>query len=226
MSTINTVAVVDDDELQAETVAELLRDAGLEPLILPSPRRSLASVDELLADILPRASAVVCDHRLSPKQLAQFRGSEVVARLYDERIPSLLLTQFAEMDSDVSIRRWRHKIPVVLARDDADAPSVILESLQLCDQEIEGVVAPFRRAHRSLVRIAESRTEDGTEVLDVFVLQWRPHTAVRLPAECIPAALRVDIVAHPILIAQVNLEARDATELFFRDFEPSPGSGS
>ncbi len=222
MTTPKMVAVIDDDRRQADTVAELLVDAGLKPVIVPDPWCVIATVDELTAAVKARATAAICDHRLSPKGLATFDGAQAVAKLYDERIPALLMTQYAEMDNDVSIRRWRHKVPVVISRDDVDDPAAIRVSLDLCIRELEGERVPTRRAHRSIVRIAEWNQEDGVDVLDVFVMQWRPHTAVRLPLDCIPEEFRGALKDFPFLIAEVNIEARDSSELFFHNFEAAP----
>lgn len=225
MAPLDVVAVVDDDERQAETVAELLVDAGFRPVIVPDPRRFITNVADLVSAIGQRASAAVCDHRLSPRHLASFDGAEAVAALYDANVPALLLTQYADMDIDVSIRRWRHKVPVVLARDNAD-PVLFGTSLALCTSELNGDVIAARRPHRSLVHVSGNSQEGNEPVLDVFVMQWRPHVAVRLPLSCVPEPLRPGLETFPYLIAEVNIEAGSAAELYFKAFEAAPRPAS
>jgi CheY-like chemotaxis protein len=219
---MDRVAIVDDDDGQAQSVAELLRDGGLVPILLTDLRRPVGSVEDLIAAVRGRAESAVCDHRLSPRGLANFSGAQAVARLYEEQVPAILITQYAEMDNDVSIRRWRDRVPIVLERDEATDPTVFRKSLLLCSDELSGHFTPTRRARRSIVRLEARREEDGTEVFDVFISQWRAYTAVRMPIDCIPEALRPPVDARlPFrLTAEVNIEAEHARDLFFRKFEP------
>ena len=115
LSNKTKIFIIDDDKDFAKTVAWEVEDAGYEPVLIIEG--SFRKVDDLVSQISQDAYGVLCDHRLSGSGLATFYGSDLVAALYDRKIPALLDTQFYEMDRDVSIRKYRHKIPVLLNKD-------------------------------------------------------------------------------------------------------------
>jgi CheY-like chemotaxis protein len=216
---IETVAVVDDDLLQAESLGELLKDAGYKPQIL---RGKFAEVTELISAIQGTAQAAVCDHRLSAGGMANFPGAEAAAMLMQRSVPALLITQFVGQDADVSIRRWRPWVPVVLSREEtSERPEAITEGLTLCIDELVNGRRPDRRTQRCLVRI-ESIGWENERVLDVFLSGWHPSTAVRIPAASIPESLRELAQPDVSFIAEVNTEAEDAKDLFFENFTLAP----
>jgi hypothetical protein len=155
--------------------------------------------------------------------MALFPGAQAVAMLYQRGLPAILVTQYADIDADVTIRRWRPWIPVVLSRHEAaEDSSRILEGIRFAHREILGHRAPERRKQRSLLQIVDSDHEGGEGVLDVLVLAWRPLTAVRLPLSAVPHELSKDCKPGGYLIASVNTEAQHSEDLFFDDFEPAP----
>src|SRR5438874_2116408 len=119
---IHKIAIIDDDKREAE-IAELeVECAGFEPFVIN--KGHFNKIEDLTNLILGKAQGVLCDHRLSHSGLANFPGAELVAHLYDLKIPAILITQYADIDNGVSIRSWRDKIPVLLSRDEADASSI------------------------------------------------------------------------------------------------------
>src|SRR6185436_1812076 len=98
---------------QAQTTGLNLEEANFEPVIIQADHR-FERMDDLVAKLLETGSqAALCDHRLTPQGFAAFNGAGFVANLYDLKImPSVLITTYIDMDADVSIRKWRHKIPV------------------------------------------------------------------------------------------------------------------
>ena len=93
----------------------LLEDVGYEAVDVQPP---IESIDGAIAQIRSVASAAICDHRLSPRGLANFSGAELVSQLYASNIPAVLISQYCAIDQNVSIRKYRSKIPILLPRDD------------------------------------------------------------------------------------------------------------
>lgn len=218
------VAIIDDDENAADSLSVLVEDAGLEAIVIPG---RFADVAAAAFQIAEKANAALCDHRLSPRGYAQFNGANLVADLYDKRFPAVLVTQFLGIDQDVSIRKWRRKIPVLLGRDDADSQK-IAEALDVCRKELAGQPAPNRKAWRSLIRVVAKDKEGGQDVLDAIIPAWQPKEAVRFPMDIIPSQLRslfpngthMDLSIR--LFAKVNIGAENARDLFLFDFERAP----
>ena len=212
------VAVIDDDREQAQAVSVLLDDAGFRSIVVSGP---FIRVPDLVAAVRSNATAAICDHRLSSGGFATFLGAEAVSQLIEAGVPAVLLTQFADTDSDVSIRRWRAHIPVVMSRADAD-PDRLLEAIAQTKDEMDGNIPVARRAQRALLNIVGQEDVAGETTFDVFVTQWRPHTAIRLPASIIPAELRSTLTVGSVVLADVNIDAEDASELYFKKFAPAP----
>lgn len=213
---IRRVAIVDDNLHDARVMRELVLDAGFEPVVLDSP---FGDIHDLLRNVGERADAAICDHRL--RGLAHFSGAQAVASLVAQNVPALLVTQYVDTDADVSIRRWRYGVPVLLDRGDAD-PDRLRQGLDDCAREIQGFYAPGRRPRRTLIQIDETANESGEPVVDTRVLSWNPHRAVRFPLSLVPADLRRLVVPGAFLIAMVNIGAERAQDLYFKDFERAP----
>lgn len=127
------IAIVDDDINDAETAKLELSDDGFEGVVISGDHHFYEP--EQLAEIIEsQADAAICDHRLRPGGLADFDGAELAATLFERKIPAVLITQYY-MDSDVSIRRWRRKVPVLMRRADID-PVRVKRGLSRCRAEI------------------------------------------------------------------------------------------
>ncbi|MBK1988551.1 hypothetical protein A0J48_013550 [Sphaerospermopsis aphanizomenoides BCCUSP55] len=215
------IAIVDDQKDLAETTAWDLEEAGYQPLILED--KQFDNVNELVSLIREQAQGAVCDHRLSNYGFANFYGSELVAALYDQKIPSVLITKYTEMDTSFSIRKWRHKIPVLLSREEADA-STISKGIEICKSELCGKIPSTRKSRRTIVRITNIDEEAHESVVDAFVPSWNPHRAVRFPASLIPENLRDLLKPNRTirLFAHVNTSAEKSDDLYFEKFELAP----
>ena len=68
--------------------------------------------------------------------------------------------------------------------------------------------------------------QKGTKkVAKVVMSQWDPHSEVGFPLDIVPAGLRASVQPGKMLIAQVNIEADRAEDLFFIKFElPDPNA--
>lgn len=219
LAQIKRVGVIDDDEDQAYAIGELLNDMGLKPHIV---RGQFETPTELVEQTIGVVDAIVCDHRLSDYGMARFYGAEAVAEYFQRNVPSVLMTQYQTTDSNVSIRRWREWIPSVLSRQDtAQSGAPLVHGLDRCLQELSGHIPSDRRTYRSMIEVA-AIGEETEQVADVFISNWRPLEAIRIPTSIIPAHLRRDLQVGTFLIARVNTGTTLAADLFFTDFELAP----
>jgi ActR/RegA family two-component response regulator len=213
------IAIVDDDKSLAETTAWDVEEAGYQPFLLKNEH--FHNVNELASLIIENSQGAVCDHRLSNSGFANFFGAELVAALYDRKFPSLLITQYTEMDTSFSIRKWRHKIPVLLSREEADA-STISRGIEVCKSELYGKIPSTRKSRRTIVSITNIDQESGEMVVDAFVPSWNPYQAVRFPASLVPEHLRDILKPDVYLFAHVNTGAEKSDDLYFEKFELAP----
>jgi hypothetical protein len=209
------VAIIDDDQ-EAIQIAEVeVIEAGFTPLIIPGP---IESCHGLAISLSSKADGVLCDHRLGYSGFASFMGAELVANLFDLKIPAILVTQYTDIDKDVSIRKWRHKIPVLLSRDETSAQR-IKDGLTECKNELGGMVRQDRKPYRTLIRIETIGNESGESVIDAVIPSWNPHRAVRFPLSLLNEEIRQQVKPLTRLIASVNIGADRSEDLFFDRFE-------
>ncbi len=213
------IAIIDDDKNLADVTAWEVEEAGYEPFFLKN--KQFHNVNDLVLLIRENAQAAVCDHRLMNSGFANFSGAELVANLYDWKFPSLLITQYTEMDTSFSIRKWRHKIPVLLSREEADAAS-IAKGIEDCTLELSGKIPSTRKPRRTIVRIIHIDEESHERVVDAFVPAWNPHKAVRFPASLMTDNIRVVLKPNIRLFAYVNTGAEKSDDLYFENFELAP----
>ena len=219
------VAIINDDPSDRDVWSMQIEEAGFTPLVIEQPvGRAFESVHELIEQVEGRASWAVCDHRLSPRGMAQFTGAEAVASLNERRkTPALLVTTWNKIDVDVSIRRYRTHVPILLSADEFQDPDIIRQQLKACsDEVIAGVVPAHRVALRTLLRIEELSTESGVDVVDAVIPGWNPNTKVRFPLELIDEALRHHASQGSYFVALVNRGAQSEEELFLERFELAP----
>ncbi len=218
----NRIVVIDDEKDFVSAFEWEIEEAGYEPfsIVVDGSFKKLA---ELISCIPTDTYAVLCDHRLSKTTgFAGFHGSDLVAALYDQKVPALLDTQYYDMDSDVSIRKCRHKIPVLLDKDNVSALT-IKEGIKLCLSELNGTFSTNRKSYRNIIRIVDISKESREDVVDVIIPSWNPNKAVRLPSSLICEwILEFEPVIGTRLIANVNSGAKNSEDLYFTNFEIAP----
>jgi hypothetical protein len=216
----NKIVIIDDEKDFAETAAWEVEYAGYDPFLIIDG--SFNKIDDLVSQIPEDTYGVLCDHRLGKSGLASFYGSDLVAALYDRKIPALLDTQFYDMDSDVSIRKQRHKIPVLLNKDNVVA-STIEEGMKICLLELNGNVSSDRKSYKNIVRIIDIDQKSHEQVVDVIIPSWNPYKAVRLPSSLIREwILDFQPTKGVRLIANVNSGAQNPEDLYFTNFKIAP----
>jgi len=212
-----SIGIVDDDPGDADVRKYQIEEAGARPVLF---EKGFTGIENLISTI--RASGVegvICDHRLTVRNYAPFNGAEAVARLFEAKIPAVLISKYAQIDVDAHIRPYRERIPVLLSKDDLD-PEALIAGLTKCKSEMAGTIPPSRRSRRTLVRIDEFDKE--RDIVDAFIPAWNPNQAVRFPLSIIPESHRTNLKRDDRFFAKVNTDAASAEELFFRDFEPAP----
>ena len=217
------VAIVDDDEDQREVMALRVKKEGFKPkLITKDDSGHFATIDQLI-DKISTSDLVLCDHKLSHGNFANFYGSQLVAALYYIGKPAILITQYTDTPPDEEyILRYRRKLPTVLSRDKSD--EVLFDQLfKNAANELKGNPPVHRKPHRVFLKI-DDIYGDGNHTKNViaFVPDWRADRAVSFPMDLISETIRDKAVAGAYLIAQVNTGALDANDLFFSDFEMPP----
>ena len=217
---IHAVAILDDDENEAEAIAIQLEDVGLESrLVRPDGLGLGACVEEMRE----RGDAAICDHWLRRGLDVDFNGAQVAAALNDLACPAILLTSFL-MDAGVTIRPHRPSVPSLLSRDEAEDTGQILEALAFTISERKHGRGPTRATYRVPVSIERVLRDEGKDVADGIVGSWRLEQAVRFPLSLLaePWCTRPRDAEGRIFFAQVNIGALRPEDLFFEAFEAGP----
>lgn len=210
--------ILDDDPDSRTSLALLAGHVGMSAKpVASAPLSADAFVKAVKAD----DGMVITDLRLSESWPGlSFDGAEIASLCYRQGIPAVLVSHFAEVDSDSVIRPHRRNIPSVVPADEIDG-TVLSGALKLCRDEISGTFARSRRPWRALVRVEEvGRTIGDTTLVGVVVPEWHPHELVRLPISMMPAELRAKVTPGMRCFASVNTDAESRAELFFDEWEP------
>ncbi|MFD5825510.1 hypothetical protein [Lentzea sp. NPDC060358] len=217
------VAVLDDNAKAANALRWLVDEAGFDPILIkPNPR----GVEEMVKEIVEKAAAAISDHRLGHAGPISYSGAEVVARANVVRIPAILITSYANSDENTTIRQWRSGIPQMLNRgSEGNSPDLITQALAIADDERRGIYLPQRKAYRTVVRVEDTRDGPDGLIAEVVVTAWRPQQTVSIPVSLIGDLVKgipPRRLKRRRFMAEVNIYAETAGELFFREFEPAP----
>lgn len=216
------IAIVDDDPQCRESLAFLVEDAGFEPEVIVG---KFGNEKQRLVDLIREKDifGVISDHRLSHGHLANFFGSELLASLYDAKIPSILITQFLDIDADTSIRKFRDKLPAVIGRG-TQSPELISQLLEFSQKElVDGRVAS-RKPHRALIRVDDwaSATQEG--IVEGVITNWSSEIKVKFPIELISVKVMQQLSSTSVnrLMAFVNTGASNQKDIFITDIHIAP----
>lgn len=216
----NKIVIIDDEKDFAETAAWEVEDAGYEPVLIFEG--SFKEVNDLILQIPENTYGVICDNRLGKSGLASFDGADLVAALYDRKIPAILNTQYYDADKIVPIRKNRHKIPVLLSKEDLDE-STIEAGMKTCLDEFNGIFSHGRKPYRNIVRITDFDEKYKEDVVDVIIPSWKPDRSVPLQLSSIREwILDFEPKIGMRLIANVNTGAENPEDLYFTNFEIAP----
>jgi hypothetical protein len=186
----------------------------------------IVSTDSLLGFLAGKVTGVVCDHTLSQYgNYSQISGAECVAALVRGKTPAVLITSFP-VDDDPVLKSFNGDIPCLLDKQDAYDPLLLRNALERCRLEISGSPSLQRKPHRTLIRIEGLGTADGIDVIEAILPQWSNKILVHFPVSLLPTGLPEKLKSGLHLIANVNIGAEKARELFFKDFSLAPEPGS
>lgn len=206
------VAIVDDNDDSRETLRDELEDYHYVPEPLQGPFDTL---DSLVNTVRAKADVAICDHHLF-SNYAGFYGAEAVARLYESRLPAVLVTAWSKANLQ-EIRPFRRHIPVLLTPEQAEIER-IAQGWDVCRNEFKGHFLPSRRPWQTLVQIEDVHGQD----VFVTVPGWRSDEVIRLPREAIKKELEPYVKPGGRLFAMVNKGAEQQADLFFEDFHYRP----
>lgn len=206
------VVVIDDDDDGRETIIDSLGDHDYEGF--PIVGRFGNDIERLLSEIeASNPRFVICDHRLTAKQFANFSGLQVVEALIARKRPAMLLTTFQEGERIV-LRAARPRVPVIKGRDRFRIEEVPL-LFDIVRQEIAEQPVASRRPHRVLLRIEAVREAE----VDVVVPSWNRDHAFALPKLLLGEGVRGMVKAGDYLLGDVNIGATSEEELYFANVD-------
>lgn len=213
----DVIGVVDDIPDDAEMTIDLLVEAGFQPVFVELEADAEVLIERLRASV----RAVVCDHRL--RQKVHYSGAEVVARCMSVQLPAVLITTYANTADSASIQRFKASIPEVLRRGSGSSPKALRLALDVANKETQGEYTAERKPYRTVVRVASLEDADQTYA-EVFVSAWSPDEALRIPLEIITGETGVpaDGIVGRRFLADVNIYARSADEVYLKNFEVLP----
>lgn len=215
---IHRVAIIDDDDDWRDQLCWLVEDGGYEPICLTGPYGN--DLNRLVDEAAKAADLVLCDYNLAPSGLAQFKGALVVEELYRRRKPSALVTSFRTEATELIYKR--RSIPKIIDRDQF-APEGILPLFEGCLMEFANNPPSERRAHRTLIHVAEIKDEGTTSAKVIaFLPAWNSERAVSFPLDLVDAPVRSLVRKGGWLLAYVNIGASIEEDLFYLDFQIAP----
>lgn len=206
---ISRIHIIDDNEVFRGTLEDTIVDSDFEPL----QQNGAHNIEEFLRENVGHNDAIVTDHHLMKGSYFPVNGAEITFMCYDKKIPSLLVTKYETYISD--IRRFRHKIPVILNPEDFE-PDTLIQGLEICINEFNGKVRADRKGWRTLLRI------DSTDEAHIYVLipAWNPNEIVMLNKADLPSEIVKIAVTDHRLHAVVNVGAELSKDLYFTQWEP------
>lgn len=212
------IAIVDDDPEIRRSYGYSVVDLGIEAVPEEGP---LPPLDLFVPQLKAKAHAAICDHHFTIKNYATYRGAQLVARCYRERLPAVLCTKW----DNAARNQFRHllpEIPAVLNPAEL-GPETIRESLELCADEFEGKFRSNRKAWRVLIEVEDvDRSEQAANnTTYVVVPAWNRHEVICIPNSGLPEFIATKAIAGRRFHAQVNLGAESEADLYFQNWEDS-----
>lgn len=209
---IHRVVVIDDDEESRQSLAYMLEDMEIEPVLQTEPLPD--NPQATLGTLVKLADAMLSDYRLRKKHnYSPFDGDRLVAAANESGFPAVLCTSYT--DSDVTMyRSLRRYIPALLSADDY-SPDRLVFGFRRCIREREGRFDQTRQPFRSHVRV-----EDVEEnYFYVVVPGWSVEQKIRIYYDDVPEHVRKHVTVGYRTHAKVNIGAEESEELFFYEWE-------
>ena len=209
---IDSVCIIDDDPEGRAAMELTIEDSELTAI---PQNEKIQDLDTYFADIVNKHDAVVSDHHLRKKNYFPVNGAEVIARCYNNKIPSILVTKWEDGVVMDEIRKFRQHIPIILSPEEFE-PDSFIRSLEICVDEFHGKFVPSRKVWRSLIRV-DSVDENH---FYITIPSWNPNSGLSLSKSDVPEKIRKVLKDDLWLHADVNIDARSKNDLFFINWEP------
>ncbi len=82
--------------------------------------------------------------------------------------------------------------------------------------------SPVKRLYTSLIKIENIGEDNNAKFIEAVVINWDPYQIVRLPVSLVPDHIKGKLDRDVWLLAQVNVGAGRAEDLFFENIELAP----
>lgn len=215
------IAILEDDPTNRDRLSSFVTMSGGIPIPVSPPAPALDNLERYLT--CENISMVVCDHRLFERNYACYTGAAAVAVSYRSGRGGVLVTSFEVDDAETSIREYRRWIPALVQATEL-RPPLFESALLQADREVrEKSPSRERMPYRTIMTVRGVVQKGAKKVVKVMMSQWDPRTEVGFPLDMLPEGMQAVVAPGMILIAQVNVEAARAEDLFFDRFEtPDP----
>jgi hypothetical protein len=215
---IHCIAIIDGDEFERPIPYWDVQIAGYKIIHIPNTLRTKAEIIEAVQGC---AQAVICSHRLWKNDPTAPSGAEIVASLYNLKIPALLVTQYKFIDTYSTLAEWKRKVPLILHPREFDIESLHTH-FAFCIAELHGPIPQERVPYQVVLYIANVEEAAGEKYIDATVDIWDHYQIIRFPLSLVPERLRHLVVPDGYLFAIVNAKAASADDLYFCNFESCP----
>lgn len=216
------IAILEDDPISRERLSDYVKGIGGVPAPVGPRAPALVDFNAFLGN--EGISMVVCDHRLFERgNYAAYYGAEALKEAYRSGRGGVLVTAWEKDDAELSIREYRRWIPALIHSTDLRR-NTLESALLLADREArQHQPAPQRIGYRSIMAVTNLIPTGDRVIVKVVMSQWNPNLEVGFPLHMLPEEMRRSASPGNLLIAQVNLDAECAEDLFFDEFElPDP----
>jgi hypothetical protein len=167
---------------------------------------------------------IICDHRLFEHgNYANYTGARAVAESYRSGCGGVLVTSYEEEDAELSIREYRRWIPSLIHSTHLRPDTLVTALLEADNEARQKILAKNRIPYRTVMTIQRILNRGTDKIVKVMMCQWNTIEEVGFPLRLIPQNIQNKIEPGNMLIAQVNIDANRAEELYFDEFEiPDP----
>lgn len=203
--------IVDDDLESRNSFATTARIANFKTVLATDYLRRPADLVEFARK--SRVDGVLCDHKLKEANFANFDGAEGAAELNAAGIPAFLVTLYEPADVDIAIRPFRRRIPCLLHKRPRAA--LLRETFELTRAETVGKeLRKERKPYRASLLVEAVQTQGGRNRIIVSIPQWKTDQTIPILCSSVPADAQGQMVVGGWLLADVNLNAACAEDLY------------
>lgn len=207
---LQRIAAIDDQAPNVEMLVNAIHDF-LEAEAVPFDRLPATpeSVSAWVRDA--RIDAVLIDQDLRKGNYSTTTGMDIAAELFRQRCPTVLTTmhRMADLPDGIWYRRY---LPAFLPKDRL---VMVEQAMKSAVAEIEGYVAPERKAYRTVVRVDDVHRNDTS----LIVAAYNPNEWISVTTEELARRIGKMPVSGMRFMAEVNIGAETGDQLFISEVE-------